>query len=100
MKIKIKGFLSKVGDREGTTPKQFQRIEISMPRFDKWSGEKQGEDIYPGVIFEKQIDPINAGNFLGMKVEVDGFLNSSEKEHNGKVYRDLYFSAQQITLIN
>lgn len=96
MKITIKGLLTRVGEREGTTPKCFQRIEITMPLFDKYTGQKTGENIYPGVIFENKFDTCKAGAFLGQKVAVDGFLNSNEKIVGDKTYRDLYFSAQVI----
>ncbi len=98
MKVYFDAILQFVGDAEPTDKGKKQQIRFACPQYDKFTGSKLREDIYEAVILGENIDKLNATILEGEVVRATCFLNTYDRESDGKTWHNLSLSCVDLSL--
>lgn len=98
MLVHLRGILKDVHEVEQLEKTDRQKIQFHCPNYDKLTGEKKGEDIFPAVILGDNITKINAESMKGEIVTARCFLNSFEKIKDDATFYNLSLSVVEMKL--
>lgn len=96
MKLQIVGKLSQVGEVQIKENYKFQEIQVSVIEYDRESGDPLPAEIYPALIFNKNIDKLSAKDFAGKMVHTTCWTRSIAKEHDGRTFYNLVLNCSDI----
>ena len=99
MRIQLKAKLSEVHEVIAKEKHTRQRILLSVPVYDTFTGEKVRDQIFPATILNENIGKLQAEAKLGEIVKCTLFLGSFKTESHDEIYWNLSLNCIEMEII-